>query len=63
MKKTINRSAKTGKFVTEAKAKRSPKTTVKETVKDKSYLKKEISKCINNIQVELKVLNALFQKL
>jgi hypothetical protein len=32
-KTTVNRSAVTGKFVTEQYAKRHPKTTVKETVK------------------------------
>lgn len=37
--KTINRSAKSGKFVTAKKAKRNPNTTVKETIRNDPYTK------------------------
>lgn len=40
----INRSAVTGEFVTKKKAKRSPKTTVTETVKKKVSTKKKAKK-------------------
>jgi hypothetical protein len=63
MKKSINRSAKTGKFVTEAKAKRSPNTTVKETVKDNSTIKLQMEVCFRAINKEVAILRALYNRL
>lgn len=39
-KRTVTRSAKTGRFVPKSQAKRSPSTTVTETVKSKGASKK-----------------------
>lgn len=38
---TVRRSAVTGRFITEAKAKKSPKTTVTEKIKHKKKKKKK----------------------
>lgn len=47
--KTINRSSKNGQFVSKAKAKKSPKTTVTEKVKDNKVLKGKIQNALNII--------------
>ena len=54
----ISRFAKTGKFVTKAKAKKSPKTTVTETVKKVPY-RVEILNVIKNLEGLIKALKAL----
>lgn len=46
---TINRSAKTGKIVTKAKAKRSPKTTVTETITGYERHRKEVIEFIKSV--------------
>lgn len=60
---TINRSAKSGKIVSKAEAKKNPDTTVTEKVKDNKATKAKIQNALNAAYNQIALIESLLEKL